>query len=72
MDVKISFDLSYLVFLGKESFNPIIKDITPPTNHTIDDIRLIPKADKIPNNDNKIMAMGKIKILFNLTSLFLV
>lgn len=72
MDVKISFDLSYLVFLGKESFNPIIKDITPSTNHTINDIRLIPKADKIPNNDNKIMAMGKIKILFNLTSLFLV
>lgn len=33
---------------------------------------IIPKADKIPNIDNEIIAVGKIQILVNLISLFLV
>ncbi|NQY52174.1 MAG: hypothetical protein HRT42_01265 [Campylobacteraceae bacterium] len=38
----------------------------------INAIGIIPKADKIPNIDNKIITMGKIKILLNLISLLLV
>lgn len=69
---KTFFKLLYSIFFGKDNFNPIIKDNPTPINHMINAIGIIPKADKIPNIDNKIITMGKIKILLNLISLLLV